>query len=80
VSRLRSVISTEEVLRFVCRTELDGPILPQEDPRWGRLRHGLDRSITLRDRYRGALISGAIGDAMGRANEGVMLDVVDCVE
>jgi ADP-ribosylglycohydrolase len=27
--------------------------------------------IDLRDRFRGALIGGAIGDAMGRPNEGV---------
>ncbi len=52
MSRLRSVISTEEVFRFVCRTELDGPILPQEDPRWGRLRSGVDPEVSLRDRHR----------------------------
>ncbi len=55
----------------MCRTEPDAPILPWEDSRWARLRSGLDRSVNLRDRHRGALIGGAIGDAMGLANEGV---------
>ncbi len=55
----------------MCTIGLDAPMLPREDPRWERLRSGVDRGVNLRDRLRGALIGGAIGDAMGRANEGV---------
>lgn len=68
---MRSAIRAKELLGLVYSTELDAPILPREDPRWGRLRSGLDPGVNLRDRFRGALIGGAIGDAMGRANEGV---------
>ena len=68
---MRSAIRAKELLGLVSSTELDAPILPREDPRWGRLRSGLDPGVNLRDRFRGALIGGAIGDAMGRANEGV---------
>ena len=50
---------------------LDAPMPAPAEPRWAQLRSGLDRSANLRDRYRGALIGGAIGDAMGRPNEGV---------
>jgi hypothetical protein len=67
---LRSAIRAKELLGLVYSTELDAPILPREDPRWGRLRSGLDPGVNLRDRFRGALIGGAIGDAMGRPNEG----------
>lgn len=42
MSRLRSAISTKEILGFVCRKEPGVPILPREDPRWERLRAGLD--------------------------------------
>lgn len=55
---------------MVQSTGLDPPILSQHDPRWERLRSGLDPGVDLRDGYRGALIGGGIGDAMGRANEG----------
>ncbi len=68
---MRSAIRAKELLGLVYSTELDAPILPREDPRWGRLRSGLDPGVNLRDRFRGAVIGGAIGDAMGRANEGV---------
>jgi len=68
---LRSAIRAKKLLGLVYSTELDAPILPREDPRWGRLRSGLDPGVNLRDRFRGAVIGGAIGDAMGRANEGV---------
>ena len=50
---------------------LDAPMLAPAEPRWARLRSGLEPGVNLRDRFRGALIGGAIGDAMGRANEGV---------
>ena len=47
------------------------PVLPEEDPRWQRLRLEPGQGVDLRDRFWGGLIGGAIGDAMGRANEGV---------
>jgi hypothetical protein len=39
---LRSPISAEELLGFLRNTEVDAPILPQEDPRWERLRPRVD--------------------------------------
>jgi ADP-ribosylglycohydrolase len=47
------------------------PVLPEEDPRWQPLRLEPGQGVDLRDHFRGALIGGGIGDAMGRANEGV---------
>src|SRR3990167_4646082 len=61
---LRSPISAKEVLGVVRSTGLDAPILPGEDPRWERLRSGLDPGVNLRVRFRGALIGGAIGDVV----------------
>lgn len=49
---------------------LDVPILDPNDTRWERLRPSCLPGLDLRDRFRGALIGGAIGDAMGRPNEG----------
>ena len=50
---------------------LDATMLAPAEPRWARLRFAAAPGLDLRDRFRGALIGGAIGDAMGRANEGV---------
>ena len=50
---------------------LDAPILEPNDQRWTRLRVVPGPGMDLRDRFRGALIGGAIGDDMGRPNEGV---------
>ena len=58
------------VLAKVAEAGLDAPILIEDDIRWGRLGFGLPPGVDLRDRFRGALVGGAIGDAMGRANEG----------
>ena len=68
---MRSPISAKEVLEVLQGTGLDPSILSEHDPRWGRLRSGVERRVNVRDRYRGALIGGAIGDAMGRPNEGL---------
>ncbi len=59
-------IGAKEVLGILQSVGLDPPILPRDDPGWARLRFGVDRSVSLRDRHRGALIGRAIGDAMGR--------------
>lgn len=50
---------------------LDAPILGPTESRWAQLRFALAPGVDLGDRFRGALIGGAIGDAMGRPNEGV---------
>ncbi len=63
--------STKQSLGILCATGLDAPTLAQEDPRWQRLQMTAGQGVDLRDRFRGALIGGAIGDAMGQANEGV---------
>ncbi len=68
---MRSRITATDVLEVVRRTGVELSSLSRHDPRWEGLRPGLDSSVNLRDRFRGALISGAVGDAMGRANEGV---------
>ena len=54
---------------------LDVPILNADDTRWARLKFELAPGVDLRDRFRGALVGGAIGDAMGRPNEGVPADL-----
>ena len=69
MSLLHSAIRAKEVLGFLHSTELDAAVPPWEDPRWERLRPGVDRSLNLRDRYRGALIDGAIGDIHRRIGE-----------
>jgi len=68
---MRSPISLGELFGLLRSTGLDVPVLPEEDPRWQRLRLEPGQGVDLRDHFRGALIGGAIGDAMGRANEGV---------
>jgi ADP-ribosylglycohydrolase len=45
------------------------------DPRWVGLACSVTPYVDLRDRFRGALVGGAIGDAMGRPNEGQPTDV-----
>ena len=54
---------------------LDAPIFDATDGRWDRLRSSYPSGLDLRDRFRGALIGGAIGDAMGRPNEGRTTEV-----
>ena len=63
--------SAKELLGLLHATGLDVPMLPEEDSRWQRLLFQAGQGVDLRDRFRGALVGGAIGDAMGRANEGV---------
>ena len=68
---LRSPIHAREVLEILQRTALGVPVVSREDPRWQRLQSAPSQGVDLRDRFRGALIGGGIGDAMGRGNEGV---------
>ena len=68
---MRSPISVKEVLEFLQNAGLGPSVQSEYDPRWERLRVGLAPGVDLRDRSRGALIGGSIGDAMGRVNEGV---------
>jgi len=49
---------------------LEAPMLAPGEPRWAQLRFAAAPGLDLRDRFSGALIGRAIGDAMGRANEG----------
>ncbi len=67
---MHSPIRPKEALEILHSIGLDAPILPPEDPRWERLRVRGMLGANLRDRFCGALIGGAIGDAMGRTNEG----------
>jgi ADP-ribosyl-[dinitrogen reductase] hydrolase len=71
VSLLRSRTSAKELLGLLHNTEPDALILSREDARWERLRFGVDPEVNLGDGFRGALVGEAIGDAMGRPNEGV---------
>jgi hypothetical protein len=59
-----SPINAKEVLGILQCTGLVASMLSQYDPRWERLRSRGDPGVDLRDRFRGALIGGAIGDAM----------------
>ncbi len=52
LSRLNSAINAKGVPKFVRRGGLDTPDLPSSDPRWGRLRSGVDPEVSLRDRHR----------------------------
>ena len=63
---MRSPISAKGVPEILQGTGLDQSIPSQHDPRWERLRSGVDPEVNVRDRFRGALT----GDAMGRPNEG----------
>jgi len=58
-------------LEIVRAAGVPAAILGPEEPRWPRVHVEPGPGIDLRDHFRGALIGGAIGDAMGRANEGV---------
>lgn len=62
--------SAKDVLGILSSTGLNAAILPEEDPRWSRLQLAAGPGMNLRDRFRGTLIGGSIGDAMGRPNEG----------
>jgi len=59
----------------VVASGLDAPILDPNDTRWDRLRSVCPADLDLRDRFRGAMIGGAIGDALGRPNEGCPTEV-----
>ncbi len=67
---MRSLTNSKEDLGITRSTELHTPILPQHHPRWERLPPGVDRSVNWCERYRGALIGGAMGDAMTALAEG----------
>jgi hypothetical protein len=58
-------------LEILPATGLGAAILGQDDPRWRRLDAQPAPAIGLRDSFRGTLVGGAIGDAMGRPNEGL---------
>lgn len=49
----------------------DLPVVVPKDPRWRELTRTPAPAADLGDRFRGALLGGAIGDAMGRPNEGL---------
>jgi ADP-ribosylglycohydrolase len=68
-------MDAQKLLAQVTVAGLDALILDRDDPRWVRLAFHPASSLDLRDRFRGALVGGAIGDAMGRPNEGVPADV-----
>jgi len=53
---------------------LDAPMLAPAEPRWAQLRFAAAPGLNLRDHFHGALIGGAIGDAMGQPNEGRTAD------
>jgi hypothetical protein len=69
LSLLVPSIRAEELRGLLRNTDLDAPILPWEDPRWERVRSGVDAQVDLRDRYRGAQVGGAIEDATVMAQE-----------
>jgi hypothetical protein len=64
-------MDAQKVLEQVWAAGLDAPILAGHDLRWGRLKFEPAPGMDLRDRFRGTLVGGAIGDAMGRPNERV---------
>jgi len=59
------------LLALIAASGLDTPVLSPTDPRWGRLWSVPPPDFDIGDRFRGALIGGAVGDAMGWPNEGV---------
>jgi hypothetical protein len=63
VNSLPAPARAKELLGILRSTALDAPILPHRDPRWQRLRMVAGQGVDLRDRFRGALIGGVIGDA-----------------
>ena len=66
----------EQFLDILCgQSDLAGCILAATDARWVKLTLSVPSSAVLRDRFRGALVGGAIGDAMGRPNEGQSTEV-----
>lgn len=62
--------TASDLLGKVQTAGLDAPVFSGDDPRWARLVFQPGAGVDLRDRFRGALVGGAIGDAMGRPNEG----------
>jgi hypothetical protein len=63
LSLLGSPVRAEELRGLLRNTDLDAPILPWEDPRWERMRSGVDPQVDLHDRYRGAQVGGVIENA-----------------
>ncbi len=63
-------VAVAELLAKVQALGIGTPFLLEGDARWTCLTFYPDHDIDLRDRFRGALLGGAIGDAMGRPNEG----------
>ena len=66
-----SPIGAKEVLEVLQSTGLAPSLRSEHDPRWERLRFRKMPDVGRRDRILGALIGRAIGDAMGRPNEGL---------
>ena len=62
--------AASEYLNILMASGVEVPILLEEDGRWSKLQLIPDPLVDLADRFRGALVGGAIGDAMGRAVEG----------
>ncbi len=56
----------------ILRRQAEAPwsVLSPADPRWVDLAFSSPSSVDLRDRFRGAVMGGAIGDARGRPTEG----------
>ena len=72
---MKNCSEATEALATISEAGLDAPIPLVRDARWGRLKFQRVPGVDLRDRYRGALVGGAIGGAMGRPNEGTPTDV-----
>jgi hypothetical protein len=66
----QSPLHAKSLLTQLTAAGLDAPVLEPTDARWDRLQSSCPSGIDLRDRFRGVLIGGAIGDAMGRTVEG----------
>lgn len=65
----------ERALVLIRNSRLGTPIISGTDGRWTSLQFSDEHVTDLRDRFRGALVGGAIGDAMGRPNEGRSTEV-----
>ena len=68
---MKNCLAAGEALATAQEAGLDAPIPREEDARLKRLRFEPAPGVDLRDRFRGGLVGGAIGHAMGRPNEGV---------
>ena len=68
--REAQAVTIADLLDRIQGAGLDAPILDEAEPRWAHLGFRPSPGVDLRNRFRGALVGGAIGDAMGRPNEG----------